>query len=314
MTSHLKAQIETQGYAIVEGLLAEQDLAALIDDYHQLLDRIALQWQAEGRIASAYADLPFEERLATILEESDADLVQHMDITLPNSTVYPDTQLHVSRAIYDLLRHERLLDKVEEVIGGEILANPIQHVRMKPPQSTLAQNHVGLVGRTGWHQDQGVARDVADDTEMLTVWLAVSDATEENGCLQIVPYSHRQGLSTHCAWHQMIIPDSLLAGEPMSVPLKAGDALFMHRLMQHSSLPNASDGLRWSFDLRYQPIGCPTGRDEFPSLIVRSREAPQLAGGYDDWRDSWYATRDYLAGVSDRPPTHRWLEDAAVCA
>lgn len=314
MKSHLKAQIETQGYAIVDGILDAHDLSALKDDYHHLLERLAWQLHDAGVIASSYAHLPFEERLTALLTQPDIDLVQSMDITLPNGEVRPETELHVSRAIYNLLRHERLLDKVEEVVGGEILANPIQHVRMKPPQSSLAPHQRAIVGQTGWHQDQGVARDVGDDTEMLTVWIAISDATEENGCLQIVPYSHLAGLATHCAWHQMIIPDPLLAGKPLPVPLKAGDALFMHRLMQHSSLPNVSDGLRWSFDLRYQPIGYPTGRDEFPGLIVRSRENPQAVQGYAEWRDSWYATRDYLAGVDDRPPTHRWLEDAPVCA
>lgn len=314
MTNNLKELVETQGYAIVEGVLDEAALQAIREDYHQLLDRMAPQWCAEGLISSAYADLPFEERLTVILGEAKKDVFAHMDIALSNETVDSDAGINASRAVYDLIRNERLLDKVEEVVGGEILSNPIQHVRIKPAQSKVAAGMVNLTTVTRWHQDQGVHRPNADDTEILTVWLAITDATIENGCLQAVPYSHLTGITEHCPFDQVLIPEQLLAGEPLPLPIKAGDAIFLHRLTQHSSLVNVSDSIRWSFDLRYQPIGAPTGRDEFPSLIVRSRENPAQEQSYEEWRDAWRAARDYLAGLTERPVTHRWSADAPVCA
>ena len=55
--------------------------------------------------------------------------------------------------------------------------------------------------------------------------------------------------------------------------MKAGSVLCMHRLTEHSSLAsNFSNTVRWSFDLRYQPVGYPTGREEYPSFLVRSRK------------------------------------------
>ena len=314
MTSKIKELVETQGYAIVEGVLDQAALQAIIQDYHQLLDRMAPQWYAKGLISSTYADMPFEERLTTILGEAKKDVFAHMDIALSNETVHPDAGINISRAVYDLIRNERLLDKVEEVIGGEILSNPIQHVRIKPAQAKVAAGMVNLTTETKWHQDQGVHRPNADDTEILTVWLAITDATIENGCLQAVPYSHHSGITEHCPFEQVLIPPDLLAGEALPLPIKAGDAIFMHRLTQHSSLVNVSDTIRWSFDLRYQPIGAPTGRDEFPSLIVRSRQDPAQVQSYEEWRDDWQATRDYLAGLSERPATHRWSADAPLCA
>ena len=314
MTSTLKQQIESEGYAIVEDVLDEAMINALVEDYHQLLERLAPKWHAEGLISSAYDGLPFEERLTACLGETDYFLQGYLDITLPNDTVYADTPIHLSPTIYSLLRYPGIVDRVESILGGEILANPIQHVRIKPPQAQVHSGQHGLHTESNWHQDQGVARPVADDTEMLTVWLAVSDATIENGCLQIVPRSHRAGMTTHCPFDQMTIPDPLLSGEPMAVPMKAGSALFMHRLTQHGSLANKSDGLRWSFDLRYQPIGDPTGRDEFPGLIVRSRQDPSQEQSYPEWYASWYAARDHLATVDDRPLTHRWDMDVEVCA
>ena len=314
MTSVLKQQIETQGFAIVEDLLDSEALDGIISDYNQLLDRLAPMWYAQGRISSAFSDLPFEERLTAVISDSEEDLFQHFDIALPNTTVTPDTPIHISRETYNLLRNERLLDKVEQVVGGEILSNPIQHVRIKPSQAKVAGQPSSLLKTTAWHQDQGVARALADETDMLTVWIAINDATVENGCLQVVPYSHGEGMTLHCPMDELTIPDQLLAGEPLPVPIKAGDAIFMHRLTQHGSLANVSDSIRWSFDLRYQPIGGPTGRDEFPSLVVRSRSNPAQEQSYEEWRDSWHEARAVLASIDERESTNRWDGTAIECA
>ncbi len=314
MDSGLKQEIATKGYAIVEGALDVEALKAIVADYEGLLDRLAPQWHAQGRISSAYDGLPFAERLTAVVSDSSEDLFQHFDITLPNDTVTPETPVHVSRATYEFLRNDALLDKVEEVIGGEILANPIQHVRIKPPQNKVESQPSTLLKETGWHQDRGVAREVADESEMLTVWIAITDATLENGCLKVVPYSHLSGLAVHCMLDHLRIPDELLAGEPLPTPIKAGDAIFMHCDTQHGSLPNSGDTIRWSFDLRYQPIGLPTGRDEFPSLVVRSRENPAQEGDYESWREAWFRARDVLAGVAERESTNRWDPAAIECA
>ena len=314
MDGGLKQEIATKGYAIVEGVLDSDALNNIVADYEALLDRLAPQWHAQGRISSAFDGLPFAERLTAVVSDSSEDLFQHFDITLPNDTVTPATPVHVSRATYEFLSNDALLDKVEEVIGGEILSNPIQHVRIKPPHNKAVGQPSTLLKETGWHQDRGVAREVADESQMLTVWIAITDATLENGCLKVVPYSHLDGLAVHCMLDHLRIPDELLAGEPLAVPIRAGDAIFMHCDTQHGSLPNVSDTIRWSFDLRYQPIGLPTGRDEFPSLVVRSRENPAQVGDYGSWREAWFQARDHLAGVDERESTNRWDGTAIECA
>ena len=60
--------------------------------------------------------------------------------------------------------------------------------------------------------------------------------------------------------------------------------------------------------------GLPTGRDEFPSLIVRSRQHPDSVQDYAYWRDSWLAARDRLGSLIGREPTHRWDGAAEACA
>ena len=57
--------------------------------------------------------------------------------------------------------------------------------------------------------------------------------------------------------------------------MKKGDVLFMDRLTMHASLPNVSDEIRWSFDLRYNRTGDATGRSWFPGFVARSRSNPE---------------------------------------
>lgn len=303
-----------QGYVVVEDVLSPSDRQDIINDYTDRLEKVATQYYAEGKIPSDYRDLPFQERLTALIQTNADGIYKQFDISYDNNPINENSSIYLSPAIFNLLHNERLLDSIEQLIGGEILANPIQHVRMKPPQTYVPDSPKAssLVKKTGWHQDMGVSREVADETEMITAWIAITDATIENGCLQVIPYSHAQGMALHCPAGAMTIPDHHLNGEPTPVPIKAGSVLLMHRLTKHASLENVSDGLRWSFDLRFQPIGMPTGRDELPTLIVRSRENPaQVQNDFEVWRDQWLALK---TKNEERPKTHRWDADDPACA
>ncbi len=313
----LAEQFARDGYLMLSEVLDEVTRQALQADYAALLDDLAARWFAEGRLPSAFSDLPFAERLTAITAHSTENLFKYLDISIAHGRVTPESPVHISAAVFQLLTHPRILDVVEALIGPEITCSPIQHVRIKPPQRQLAMSieQSSLLSATAWHQDQGVSRPEADGTQMITVWVAITDADEANGCLTLVPGSHRAGLMEHCPADNVSIPDSLRGGDPLAVPVPAGGALFMHRLTQHASLPNTSDRIRWSFDLRYQPTGQPTGRDEFPSFIARSAAHP--ARVLDDWqalRAAWYAARDALVAGRPRPKTHRWEGDGPACA
>ncbi len=89
----------------------------------------------------------------------------------------------------------------------------------------------------------------------------------------------------------------------------------MHRLTKHTSLTNNSDDIRWSFDLRYQPVGQPTGRDEFPGFVARSRSNPHSElHDFDTWKQLWMQARQQLVDHGRPARTNRWSEDNPVCA
>ena len=173
-------------------------------EYEAVLDRVATEWHAAGTINSAYAGLPFAQRFAHVLNAAGPAGYRPFDISLGGKMDRAEPMhqaMHLGPAVFDVITSPRLVDVVEQLIGPEVLSNPIQHVRIKPPEALLSpafQGRNSMVSAVEWHQDQGVALPEVDETEMLTVWFPVFESSVENGCLCVVPESHKRGLLTHC--------------------------------------------------------------------------------------------------------------------
>lgn len=312
-------QFDREGYLVVEDVLdPKRDIAPLFAEYTAVLDEIVDGLVAEGTLSSRYDDLPFSDRLIQVCMESKRVFSSNFDISLPQKGVKYDSPIHVGPAVFRLLTSPRLLDVVESVVGPDVYSNPVQHIRTKLPPKVFEHGAKanGLVSKVEWHQDNGVVLPEADEATILTVWLPLTDATERNGCMQVIPRSHREGLKDHCPVDQLRIPDALLPlNRAKPLPMKAGSALLMNQQTIHSSLDNVTeDQVRISFDLRYQPVGQPTGRPLFPGFVARSRSRPEQV--LDDprvWAKLWLDTRERLARAEDTA-FNRWSADSPVCA
>ena len=135
----------------------------------------------------------------------------------------------------------------------------------------------------------------------------------------MIPHSHLRALRTHCPGkpgRPFAIPDALLElNRATPVPTRAGDVILMHKHTIHGSLPNGSDEIRWSLDLRYNPTGQPTGRPEFPGFVARSRRDPGSELRHPEaWAELWRAARERLAVRPPAKPAHRWRGTEPVCA
>lgn len=305
-------QFETEGYLVVEDVLDTATLDAVKAEYTDLLDRLYAGWQAEGLVPPAEG-LDFWQKLL-ISYKAGCDWFQPMDISLPGDEIRPDTPFHFGPAVFDMLTAPRLLDMVEDLIGPEITSNPIQHVRLKVPSTDLfGEERRAHLTVTDWHQDRAVAHEGADRTSMVTVWLAIGDATLDNGCLQVVP--GKPQMYPHCPKRQTSIADGFLdESKAVPLPVKAGGAVLFHPLTPHASLANTSQDFRWSFDIRYNVTGQSTGREHFPSFIARSRAAPEMElRDWQAWKTMWEEARARLSGQA-HIPIHRWQSDSPVCA
>tara|TARA_B100001996_G_scaffold67513_1_gene49159 strand:- start:455 stop:1435 length:981 start_codon:yes stop_codon:yes gene_type:complete len=300
----------------------EKILDPIISEYHSVLDNLCSDLVKENRISSSYEKLNFGERITKVMQETGEVHAQYFDFSLPFQGVKKDTPMWFGEAIFKALVCEEILDIVESIIGSEIYSNPVQHVRIKPPERLLPKNEMGqpIIGATAYHQDAGVVNEKAQETEMLTVWFPIFDAPVEAGPLKVVPGSHKGELLRHCANYKNLgltqIPEHLFdEGGAVPVPLDRGDLVILHKKTVHASLSNISDNIRWSFDLRYNPIGQDTGREVFPGFVARSRD--DVSSEFRDankWKDLWEDTRIKMSEINQDGMSEFNFNQSVDCA
>jgi phytanoyl-CoA hydroxylase len=139
-----------------------------------------------------------------------------------------------------------------------------------------------------WHQDNGYT--YVEPQAYLTCWVALTDATLDNGCVWVLPGVHRGGTVAHrdtpIGFQCCEDPDGAVA-----VPVKAGSVVVFTSLTPHATGYNATDEVRKAYILQYAPDGAvalrgdpahgsPTARDgqadprrQFPVLVGGQRAA-----------------------------------------
>ncbi len=314
---------ERDGFLILNDVLSESDRAPIYAEYEALVDQIA---RDRNHIHSEWHTLTFEQRF-THLIATDPAAYEFLDISLPLSNALTQASgMHTGPAVFNLITHPNLLDIAESIVGPDVVSNPVQHVRIKPPENALNDQGRGNsnMARTGWHQDAAVLLEHAEQSPILTVWVAMSDATSEMGCMHAVPGSHRwPQLGQHCPGKsgagEIYIPKPLVEEyEVENLAVRAGGVVLLHKNTWHGAGPNQSDRLRWSFDLRYQPPSYATGRECFPEFYARSKHHPERVISHpSQWVKLWQTARENIGnGVTQAVFNERWekFRNDPLCA
>lgn len=150
----------------------------------------------------------------------------------------------ISGVFLDVIRNAALVDMVADLIGPDV---KFHHAKLNLKQP-------GTGSRAGWHQDHPYDPHTNDD--VVVSLLMLDDMTPENGCLRLLPGSHRGERYSHWQGDRFtgeIAPGIMAALEPQTVPVTgpAGSVCLMHTWMVHGSPGNSSDRPRTLFICDY---------------------------------------------------------------
>jgi ectoine hydroxylase-related dioxygenase (phytanoyl-CoA dioxygenase family) len=181
------------------------------------------------------------------------------------------SRTHVLLAwVHGLVRHPAILDAVEQLIGPDILVYTSTWFIKEPESPAIA----------AWHQDATYFG--LRPYEHVTAWLALTDATAENGCMEFLPGSYRRGQLPHRAG--VVAASVNRAGQAVTIdvddapavhaPLRAGEFSLHHTLCLHRSQPNRSAGRRIGLAVSYVPtrvqhLGV---KHKTPAMLVRGTD------------------------------------------
>ncbi len=131
-----------------------------------------------------------------------------------------------------------------------------QAVRMWHDQALFKEPHTGV--KTPWHQDAHYWPHQQKDHQ-ITIWIALQDATLENGCMSFLPgtqtLSDIEPVNLGDPQELVKIAPEVHGIKAQARPLKAGSCTFHHGLVFHFAGPNKSDGMREAFAIIYMPDG-----------------------------------------------------------
>lgn len=143
-------------------------------------------------------------------------------------------------ACEEQVRRSDLYPRVESLLGGP--------VRLFRDHSFYKPAGKGDRSRLVLHQDNRYWH--LDPPEAVTVWMALDDATLENGCVHYVHGSHRLGRIEHVRPEEgAVLVEAHSDQEPVPYPVPAGSALVHHANTLHGSGPNLTDGPRRAYAL-----------------------------------------------------------------
>lgn len=155
-----------------------------------------------------------------------------------------DSNLHwKNEAVRMLISEDSLLDVATSLVGADV------DVRFCFTLTKTAQHGEPIL----WHQDWGLSPDTGHP--LITCWIAVTDADPGNGCLEVLPGSHRRGLLPHEV-SEVHPPDKGIPGldtaGAVPVSMQAGEVLVIHPLLIHGSGKHRSGRERIAVLVGYQ--------------------------------------------------------------
>ena len=236
-------------------------VASTIEGFDSVTDEHISQFHAQGFLAiqHAYSVSVVDQAMAAVadlisgqqagfngvqFEKGIKDKASHVSGEAREMLVRKLTRFVGLDARLDVFgEDEKLLDILTRIMGEspKLFAN---QAMLKPP---------GIGREKPWHQDHAYF-NLPLDTCIVSAWVALDQATPENGCMRVIPGSHLDGPVVHFNRRDWQICDTDVArNRVIAVPLEPGGVLLWHGRLHHGTPANLSDKRRRALQLHYVP-------------------------------------------------------------
>jgi non-haem Fe2+, alpha-ketoglutarate-dependent halogenase len=180
-----------------------------------------------------------------------------------------------NQAIWQIATHPRLLDAVAQVIGDNVVLLGT-HFFVKYPGQTEAY--------VAWHQDATYWG--LQPAKAVTAWLAIDRADVDNGCMRVIPQTHKQGILPHgtasragnlLSVNQSIDASHINETDAADIILNPGEMSLHDGLLVHGSNPNKSSRRRAGFTVRFtspdvQLVGNAKQKHAWKPMLMRGQD------------------------------------------
>lgn len=229
-------QMSSHGFVILESLFSPEEIAALDNDLSQFHKEAEAELQAKG--GTEGISRAGEILFSGFIAENN-----------PNIKAF--------------VRHPEFVELTTQLLGDDVDLYYNQTVYKNPEGSKLFP----------WHQDD--AYTPVTPSPYITCWLAITDATTTNGCISVLPGSHKDGLRPHESSPIGLVGYSADAPDQgITVPVPKGSVVVFWSTLLHKSGPNLTTGMRKAYVIQYAKHGLRRISDGelVPDLIPITRQ------------------------------------------
>lgn len=229
LTAEHITRFNESGYLAVRHLINQEDI-------HEALAGLAAVLESPKGATIQYESWA-ADRIASVTGAERMDMVRKF-----MGFVKSDERLR------RLATDNRVIEIVRRLCGATDLTLFQDMALLKPP---------GGGREKPWHQDNAFF-NYEPGTPIVGVWIALDEATPENGCMHIMPHTHREGPRIHFKRRDWQLCDADVdVSRDTVVPLPPGGALFFHGLIHHGTPANRTHTRRRALQFHYLPAGTP---------------------------------------------------------
>jgi phytanoyl-CoA hydroxylase len=270
---------QREGYLHLKNIIPDELLNQTKKPLSHYVDNLIYQWYIEGKINSLYEEYSWLQRLN----------VAWVAASKPPYSRSPRSEI-VSPEVFNFLKFNKFVSIAQDLIDSpNIAAHGIFNYRPKLPNQHFTD--------TPWHQDAQYFRN-SFDSNIITMWIPFIDVDESNSCLMVAPGHHNDNLydnySDPVSGFTGLKPEDRQGLNGKSIHMKKGDVLCFNQKMPHLAMPNKSDSVRWSFDIRYEACDAANSIALDNGFICSHDDPNQIETSYKNWYDcKWKDHKGY---------------------